>query len=680
MTSPQTLPQAPRPNASPAAPIDLEVVSGLLRGLDRQQRQAVTHGDGPLLVLAGPGAGKTHVVTRRIVWLIATKRARPEQILALTFTERAADEMQARVDLLVPYGQAGTDILTFHAFGDGLIRDHALELGLPGEPRVLGRAEAGILLGGSIERLELHRYRPLADPTRHVGALVDLVGRAKDEGASPADFLALAAALRAQAGAATAGEEAGALAERAADVGELGGAYEAYQRLLVEAGAVDHGDQLAMAVRLLSDHAPVRAALRERYRYLLVDEFQDTNPAQLDLLELLAAGTRNVTVVGDDDQAIYAFRGAAVENLIGFGRGSRTRTIALRRNHRSRRPIVEAARRLIRHNDPHRLEARDGIDRTPVVTRRARPRPVTVRTFSTVAEEADWVAAEVRRRLGRHGHPRDVAVLVRTNADAEPVLRSLNMAGVPWTFSGASGFHARPVVRDLMAFLRFVSEPTSSTDCYAVATGQPYRLGGAGLSAILERTRRHRVSLWSTLEELVEQPGLLRLEPEERSTVARLVADLRRAIELSHERSAGELLYEHLRRSGRLQQLVDEAGMGDDALEDAARFFSVVRSAGLLLRDDRLPILIGHLEALADAGDAPAAERVDERDAVSVLTVHKAKGLEFATVFVVGLADGRFPVAAGGSRSRCPSSCAEAPRVRARSHSTPRSGASATSP
>ena len=648
MTSPQTWPRVPASASSRTAPIDLEVVAGLLRGLDRQQRQAVTHRDGPLLVLAGPGAGKTHVVTRRIAWLIATKRARPEQILALTFTERAADEMQARVDVLVPYGQAGTDILTFHAFGDRLIRDHALELGLPGEPRVLGRTEASILLGGAIERLALHHYRPIADPTRHVGALVELFGRAKDEGAAPSDFLTLAASLEARAAAGGAlpadHEEAGARLDRAARLRELGAAFEAYQRLLVEAGAVDYGDQLAMAVRLLRDHPSVRAELRERYRYVLVDEFQDTNPAQLDLLELVGAGTRNVTVVGDDDQAIYAFRGAAVENLLDFGaRFPGTRTIALRRNHRSRRTIVEVARRLIRNNDPHRLEARGGIDRTPIVRRRARPRPVTARLFSTVAEEADWVADEARRRIEQGGHARDIAVLVRTNADAEPIVRSLNMAGVPWSFSGASGFHARPVVRELMAFLRLVADPTSSTDCYAVATGQPYRLGGAGMSAILERSRRRRVPLWATLEELVEQPGLVRLEPAERAVVAHLVGDLRRAIEQSHVRSAGELLYDHLRRSGRLQQLVDDAGGGDGALEDAARFFSVVRSAGLLLRDDRLPILIGHLEALAASGDAPGAERVDERDAVSVLTVHKAKGLEFATVFVVGLADGRFP-------------------------------------
>ncbi len=648
MTSPRALPRALPAPAPAGAPIDLDVVAGLLHGLDTQQRQAVTHGEGPLLVLAGPGAGKTHVVTRRIAWLIATKRARPEQILALTFTERAAEEMQARVDVLVPYGQAGTDILTFHAFGDRLIRDHALELGLPGEPRVVSRTEAAIMLGGAIDRLALRHYRPLADPTRHIVALVDLAMRAKDEGALPADFGALATALEATVGSSAASPHPAdtrqARDEQAARLRELAAAYETYQGLLLEAGAIDHGDQLSMAVRLLREHPSVREGLGKRYRYLLVDEFQDTNPAQLDLLDLLGAGSRNVTVVGDDDQAIYAFRGAAVENLLGFeARFPGTRTIALRRNHRSRRPIVDAARRLIRHNDPHRLEARSGVDRTPIVTRRARPKPVIVRTFATVAQEADWIAVEAATRIGRGVHPGSIAVLVRTNADAEPILRSLNMAGLPWTSSGARAFQSRPVVRELMAFVRLVADPAASTDCYAVATASPYLLGGPGMSAILERSRRRRVSLWATCEELVEHPGLVRLDEDDRARLVRFVGDIRVAIEQSHRRSAGELLYDHLRRSGRLQQLVESSADGDGGLEDAAGFFSVVRSAGLLVRDDRLPLLVGHLEALASVGAAPGSNRVEAAEAISVLTVHKAKGLEFATVFVPGLAEGRFP-------------------------------------
>jgi DNA helicase-2/ATP-dependent DNA helicase PcrA len=649
----------PRPLADPAfvapapepAPVSLELVARLLRGLDRQQRRAVTHGEGPLLVLAGPGSGKTRVVTRRIAWLIATRRARPEEILALTFTEKAADEMQARVDALVPYGQAETAIHTFHAFGDRIVRDHAFELGLPGEPRVVGRAEATVLLGARLDALSLVHYRSLAQPTRFVGALVDLFARAKDEDVDPSTYADFAAALSAAsieagaaAGEAAEREAAAASAERAARQTELASAFATYQRLLTEAGVIDHGDQLALALRLLREHPSVRAAVLGRYRYLLVDEFQDTNPAQLELVRLLAGPRRNLTVVGDDDQAIYAFRGAAVENLLSFKKAfPGAVTVVLRRNHRSRAPIVEAARRLIRHNDPHRLETRAGIDKGPRPVRRARPYPVSARAFESVADEADWVAAQVGLRLRRGARADGLAILVRTNADAEPILRSLNMAGIAWRFSGASGLYARPAVRELLAFLRVVADLERSVDLYALACAEPYRLGGTDLTAILESARRHNRSLWATLCELSQQPGLLRLEPATRSSLARLVADLRASSELAHRRPAGEILYDHLRRSGRLARLATAGVEGERALQDVARFFAIVRTAGTLLPDDRAAVLADHLTALVDGGDDPGAESDDRADLVSVLTVHRAKGLEFSTVFLVGLADGRFP-------------------------------------
>ena len=293
MTSPRAIPRADRAPAPAGAPTDLDVVAQLLRGLDRQQRQAVTHGDGPLLVLAGPGAGKTDVVTRRIAWLIATKRARPEQILALTFTERAAEEMQARVDVLVPYGQAGTDILTFHAFGDRLIRDHALSSDCPASH---GSSAARRPPSCSAAPSNGWRFtipaagRPHAPRRGHRRPGDAGQGR----GRAPADFTALATALeRGGASAASPTRAAAREARRRArprGLRELAAAYEAYQGLLLEAGAIDHGDQLSMAVRLLREHPSVRSELGARYRYLMVDELQDTNPAQLDLLGLVGAG------------------------------------------------------------------------------------------------------------------------------------------------------------------------------------------------------------------------------------------------------------------------------------------------------------------------------------------------------------------------------------------------------
>ncbi len=624
--------------------------TALLRDLDGAQRRAVTHGEGPLLVVAGAGTGKTRVITRRIAWLIATRRARPAEILALTFTDRAADEMQARVDELVPYGYVDTAIHTFHAFGDRLIREFAFELGLPSDPRVLTRAEAVIFLRERLFELGLDRYRPLGDPTRFLDALVGLFSRAKDEDVDPAAYLAHARALVADAAAAAAGNAEGdvaaraALEEAAAQL-ELAQAYARYQELLAGAGCLDFGDQVHLALRLLREHPAACERLRRRFRYILVDEFQDTNRAQLELLALLAGPHGNLTVVGDDDQAIYAFRGAAVRNILEFRERFGARVVVLRRNHRSRAPILEAARRLIRHNDPARLEVREGIDKRLVAVRRARhPLPVRHHAFATSSDEADFVAAEIAQRLAQGIPAREIAVLVRTNGDADPILRALNLQGIAWRFSGASGLYARPPVRRLLAFLRAVADLDSTVDLYALATTDPYRLGGVDLTRLVEAARRTNRSLWAVLEEAVAGHGP-RIAPETRLAVERLVADLRAATALSHERPAGEVLYDFLRRSGTLAALLADGAAAEEALLDVARFFEIVRRQADLLPDPRIPFVARHLRTLIEAGDDPAAEPAEtDADAVAVLTVHKAKGLEFRVVFVAGLADGRFPM------------------------------------
>ena len=301
-------------------PVSFEAVGVLLQGLDGPQRRAVTHGEGPLLVVAGPGTGKTRVVSHRIAWLVATRRARPSEILGLTFTDRAADEMQERVDRLVPYGYNDTAVHTFHAFGDSLVREHAFRLGLPDQPRLLARAEAVIFLRDHLFELGLERFRPLGDPTRFLEALVALFGRAKEEDVWPSDYRAHADRLAARAAAASSAaaddgsrDAAAALTELAANQTELATAYERYQTLMGAAGAIDFGDQIALAVRLLREARDVRTTLQRRFRYVLVDEFQDTDPAQLELIRLLIGSRRNVTAVGDDDQAIYTFRGAALD-------------------------------------------------------------------------------------------------------------------------------------------------------------------------------------------------------------------------------------------------------------------------------------------------------------------------------------------------------------------------------
>src|SRR5262245_44277394 len=384
----------------------------ILDGLSAAQRDAVLHGGGPLLIIAGAGTGKTTVLTRRIAHLIASKRARPEEILALTFTEKAAAEMSERVDQLIPYGYAETWIGTFHAFGDRVLREGALESGLNPEFQVLARPEQIIFLRERIFRLPLDRFRPLGDPTRHLGALLDLVSRAKDEDVSPEAYAAWAEGAAGMADTPDARDEAAKHVEVAAF-------YATYQRLLAESGLADFGDQIHQALALLRTRPAALARLRERYRYVLVDEFQDTNHAQLELVRLLAGDGPgpNITVVGDDDQAIYRWRGAASANLLAFRRlYPGAREVVLNENHRSTQPILDAAARLISYNNPHRLEAVAGIDKRLRSSRTEGP-PVTHLRFDTVSAEADGVAGLVAGRLRQGYRPRDLALPVRDRSE-----------------------------------------------------------------------------------------------------------------------------------------------------------------------------------------------------------------------------------------------------------------------
>jgi ATP-dependent DNA helicase UvrD/PcrA len=608
------------------APVPFHVAAGLLRGLNREQRAAVKHGDGPLLVVAGPGTGKTEVVTRRVAWLIATKRARAREILALTFTDNAAQEMQARVDLLVPYGQADAAVHTFHAFGDRLLREYAFELGLPGDIRLINRAEAIVLLREHVFELGLETYRPLGDPTRFLGALVDFFQRAKDQDVSPDALSDYAERLPE-----TDDTEAGVAQGRR----ELARAFLAYQSLLARNGLIDHGDQVSLALRLLRERPGLRDEVTARYRYLLVDEFQDMNPAQVELVHLLTGQARNVTIVGDPDQAIYNFRGAAADNMTSLAQHyPDLRHVVLRRNYRSRQAIVDAAHRLVSHSDAGRAA------REPQVSnRRSRgSEPVRSSWYATPDDEADGVAGAVAAAIAGGARPRDVAVLARSNAEVEPLARALRMRGVAVRTQSQSDFFAQAEVRPLLAYLRVVVDPHHTLELYTLATSFPYQLGGEHLTDLLSGARRRHQSLWQVLSGADNQAEL---PTEFAAAVARLVSDVRAGIALAPERTSTEVLYDYVRRSGRLAQLASSADpSGPRAV---ARFFEIVRSRGRFVTQDRVAFVVPYLDTLIEADEEPADTGPLDVDAVSVLTVHRAKGLEFKIVHLTGLVDGRFP-------------------------------------
>src|SRR5213594_2783578 len=618
------------------------MAGGILDGLNDAQREAVTHDTGPLLIVAGAGTGKTTVITRRIAHLIAQGKARPEEILALTFTDKAAAEMEARVDELVPYGYADVEIATFHAFGDALLRGHSLEIGLQNDFSVLSRAEQVIFLRDRLFDLPLARYRPLGDPTRYLQSLITLFSRCKDEDIAPAEYLACAARLR------SAADDDEKL-DRASAQEELAAAYAKYHELMARHDKIDFGDQIVLALRLLRARPHVLNAYQRRFKYVLVDEFQDTNYAQFELVKLLAARHGNVAVTGDDDQAIYRFRGAAISNVLSFLRHyPDARQIVVTENFRSHQAILDAAYTLIQYNNPDRLEVKSGIVKRLTAVRAAPGPEPRHWHYETASQEADAVAQTIRERVeqGAWKHS-DVAILVRSNGDADPFLRALNLRTIPWTFSGNAGLYGRPEVRLLLAFLRAVAHPDDSVSVHYLASSDLYQVPIVDLTRCATHADRKHRWLFDVLRE-TEQIGELagELGDEARLAIRHLVADLLRYMELGREMPTGELLYQFLVDSGWLARMSKAATARDEAeVQNISKFFRRVQDASKALRYDNVREFVNHLDALIDAGEDPAvAEAEVETPAVRVLTVHKAKGLEFPVVFLVTLVQDKFPL------------------------------------
>ncbi len=618
----------------------------ILEGLNEAQRGAVLHGEGPLLIVAGAGTGKTTVLTRRIAHLITTKRARPEEILALTFTEKAAREMSERVDQLVPYGYTESFIATFHAFGDRMLREHCFAAGLPADFRVLSRADEIVFLRERLFSLPLARFRPLGDPGRHLATLVEFTSRAKDEDLAPGDLLSHAQG-ELQRLAQTAGDEAEAEREQALDLIEAALFFKAQQEALAEAALVDFGDQIHLTLTLLRRRPDVAIGLRKRFRYILVDEFQDTNHAQLELIRLIAGeGSPNITVVGDDDQAIYRWRGAAPANLIHFlDLYKSAARVVLRQNYRSTQEILDTAHRLITYNNPHRLEAVTGIDKR-LVADQGSGKDVVHWRFPNASSEADAVAKAIEELQAERSSPlSDVAILVRNNADADPFLRALNMRGIPHRFSGGAGLFERPEVRSLIAFLRLVASPDDSVSAWALAFSEIYAFDAVDLSRLSRYASRKTRPLLEVLRELPGNEDLASIKGPSREAAKKFVADLERGVTSMAQKRTGEALYEFLKESGYLARLATVQSAKDERkVANIARFFEIVRGFSVVAEHDNIPAFVARFDLLRDAGEDPSAIEVQEGDAVNIMTVHKAKGLEFRTVFVASCVDQKFPL------------------------------------
>jgi len=602
-----------------------------LLSLNPEQKAAVTFGRGPLLIIAGAGTGKTTVIANRIAYLISKKIVKPGEILALTFTDKAANEMESRVDQMVPYGYIDVSISTFHSFGDRILRDYAIDLGLRPDYKVLSYAEQIVFFREHIHEFPLKHYRSLSDPTKNIEALIRVISRAQDEDLSPDEYIKGVKKNKEQL--------------------EVGKIYKKYQELKAKKGFVDFGDQVSLTLRLFRENPKVLETFRNRYKFILVDEFQDTNYAQFELLKLLAGKVQNVTVVGDDDQSIYRFRGAAISNILNFEKiYKKTKKIVLKRNYRSTQLILDASHRLIKQNDPDRLEVRAGIDKKLIAERGGGKKKVEHRQFDRVSSEADWVA----KTISESGRSlRDFAILTRSNADAEPFRQSLNMLSIPYAFSGGGGLYVFPEVKLVVSFLRVIGDLADNVSLFDLSLSQLYRLDPLDMQKISTFAKRRNYTLHFVFAHIDESQDkdseffvLNDIKESSIDVIEKMISDVEYYLDFAKTHSTGEVLYQFLKRSGYLEKLTrDESLENENRLKNLAAFFDKVRKFKDIAETDRVNEFIKYLNILKESGENPEAAQPDiDMDAVNIMTVHKAKGLEFPVVFMTSLVSEKFPV------------------------------------
>ncbi len=609
---------------------------------DPAQEKAITHKEGPLLIVAGAGTGKTRVITERIARLISDKAAEPSQILALTFSEKAAREMEKRVDTLVPYGMIETRISTFHSFGHDIIDDNFAELKIAPDWKVLKKPDAIIFMVENIEKLGLEIYRPLNNPAQYLSQLFDFISKLKDNLITPEIYEKYAASITAETGSA---ED-----EIRLQHAELARFYSKYERLKTDKNFMDFGDLITVPYRLLKEKKSVAEKYRKKFRYILIDEFQDTNYAQFELIKLIADGHRNITVVGDDDQMIYKFRGAAISNIMGFTEYYKDAgVVVLKNNYRSHQEILDAAHKVIQNNND-RLESRMDIVKKLESKYKTKLKPphVRVKLFSNYSEEADFAASEIEKRIKEgSANLSDFAVLVRSKNDAKIFLATFENRGISYRFTGDEGLFNKKEVQFLINFCASLASPFEFNPLFDVAVSEVYSVDPFVMSKIGARSRDYQISAFDLIREIHKYPEIEAHDKDMKGLQA-LIKDIEYYTGLIAQGwRAGEVLYDYVKAKrifeNLLRQNTPEAGR---VIANIAKFFEILKQFSINEEYDTVVNFTRYIELKRKSGDNPQAELLESLDeeCVQVATIHKAKGLEYRFVFVIGLIQDKFPM------------------------------------
>ncbi|WP_366181581.1 UvrD-helicase domain-containing protein [Actinomyces timonensis] len=625
------------------SPLAVGSPDGLIAGLNPAQASAVTHAGAPLLIIAGAGSGKTRVLTHRIAHLLATGRAHPGEILAITFTNKAAAEMRERVTALVGPAGGRMWVSTFHSACVRILRREHEAAGLRSTFSIYDAADSQRLITLIVRELGI-------DPKRFTPkAFAHRISDLKNELVTPAEYAEKAVA-------------ANPFERYLAEV------YTAYASRLASANALDFDDLIMRAVQLLQSKPTLAEMYRRRFRHILVDEYQDTNHAQYILVRELVGGPgtsgegsalppAELTVVGDSDQSIYAFRGATIRNIEEFEQDyPSARTILLEQNYRSTQNILDAANAVISRNTGRRPKN--------LFTDSGPGAPITGYVADSEHDEARWISSEIDRLADEGGvRPRDIAVFYRTNAQSRALEEVFIRAGQPYKVIGGTRFYERREIKDAIAYLRAVDNPDDDVSLRRVLNVPKRGLGEKAEAALVEHGARHRVSFSDAIADAAgaPRPGLTEAEAQGAPAVEGLTTRARAQVTrfhellegLRHQRAAGDgvadILDSALDASGYLAELrASDDPQDATRVENLAELHSVAADFQAANPEGGLADFLERVSLVADSDQLPSTEgavgeEAAEHGQITLMTVHTAKGLEFPVVFITGMEDGTFP-------------------------------------
>ncbi len=604
--------------------------------LNSQQLEAAERKrPGPMLIVAGAGTGKTRVICERFSFLVKNGLAKEHEILALTFTDKAAGEMEERIDADLPLGHDELNVMTFHSFGKMILEEFALQMGWSPRFKLLTSGDQYLLVRKNLDKFNLKLYKPQGNPSKFLEAMLKLISRAKDEEIDAVEYSKYAKKLSARAKKNNLIKDEARLRKEEADF------YNIYEELLVKEGAMDFGDLIIKTLMLFREHPSVLEKIRKRYKYVLVDEFQDTNTAQYKLVKILAEPKNNIMVVGDDDQSLYRWRGAAISNILNFKKDyPKSHSVVLNQNYRSTGAILDLAYKSICNNNPNRLECKIKINKK-LKAIRSGEKPRLVETPSYL-DEAEFVVSEIQKLNKEGADLKDMAILIRSNRIAEPFISALERSGVDYDFVSASGLYKEKIVRDAFAYLRAVANPGDNLAIYAMLESDIWKIDTLDLYRISSFAKRKTKDLF----EIIAKPSYIDgLSDKSKSKLSKIFSFLESDLKNSEKKGAVDLVVRYVKNSG-YDKILRESETYEDRkrFENFNLFFRQVQEFEIGGSNRNVKDFVAEIDMALESGIDPApANLTEDVDSVKLTTIHKAKGLEFSVVFVVGLVDGTFP-------------------------------------